>query len=94
MCVFPPSRFDAPVSSYAGHSLAHQAQRLLHASSYSSLRGISCDAHDGIVYLHGRLPTQYLKQLAQEIVFRVKGAFTVVNRIEVETQNASNRASY
>jgi osmotically-inducible protein OsmY len=91
MCVFQFPCDGTARPSDAGTSLANEAERLLHASSYSSLRNISCQGRDGTVYLHGRLPSYYLKQLAQEIVSRVKGAVTVVNRIEVK---ASDRATY
>jgi osmotically-inducible protein OsmY len=62
---------------------AHEAQRLLHASSYSALCDISCLARDGVLYLYGRLPSYYLKQVAQEIASGVEGVRLVMNRIEV-----------
>jgi hypothetical protein len=36
-----------------------------------------------VIYLRGRLPSYYLKQVAQETVGGVKGVRHVVNRIEV-----------
>jgi osmotically-inducible protein OsmY len=38
-----------------------------------------------VVYLHGCLPSYYLKQLAQELANRVEGVHHVINRIEVFT---------
>jgi osmotically-inducible protein OsmY len=50
---------------------------------YRALRTISWDYRDGVLTLNGRLPTFYLKQMAQAAVARVAGIEHVVNRIEV-----------
>ena len=39
--------------------------------------------NDGVAYLHGCLPSYYLKQLAQEIAAGVEGVRLVINKIEV-----------
>ena len=63
--------------------VGHEAERRLRRSGYLALRDVSCEAHAASVQLHGRLPTYYLKQLAQEIVAAVEGVRQVINRIEV-----------
>jgi hypothetical protein len=64
-------------------SIDRRAEERLRRSSYLALRDVSCLASDGVVYLHGTLPTYYLKQLAQEIAAGVEGVHCVINRIEV-----------
>jgi len=64
-------------------AIDRKAEDQLRRSSYLSLRDISCIASDGVVYLHGCLPSNYLKQVAQEIASGVEGVRHVVNRIEV-----------
>jgi osmotically-inducible protein OsmY len=60
-----------------------EALRRLRRSGYSPLEGVACDARGGSVRLLGRLPSYYLKQMAQAIVAEVEGVRLVVNRIEV-----------
>jgi len=59
------------------------AKEQLGQSGYLALRDVTCVASDGVVTLHGRLPSYYLKQVAQEITLGVEGVRHVVNRIEV-----------
>jgi osmotically-inducible protein OsmY len=53
---------------------------------YRALRGISWEYREGVLTLNGRLPTFYLKQMAQAAVARVAGVERVVNRIEVVSE--------
>ncbi len=64
-------------------SVAELAERLLRSSPYLALRNITCDSVDGILVLRGYLPTYYLKQMAQAIVFHIEGVTQVINEIEV-----------
>jgi osmotically-inducible protein OsmY len=64
-------------------AVAHEAAERLWRSGYLALRDVSCVADDGVVSLHGCLPSYYLKQVAQEIAAGVEGARQVINRIEV-----------
>lgn len=52
-------------------------------SGYFALRDVSCDARNGVFTLRGRLPSYYLKQVAQAVAAEVEGVLRVVNRIEV-----------
>jgi len=56
-----------------------------HNSPYFALRDIGCTYQDRILTLCGRLPTYYLKQLAQSMVADLDGVADVVNQIEVVT---------
>jgi hypothetical protein len=53
---------------------------------YLALRTIAWDYRDGVLTLSGRLPTYYLKQVAQSAVAHVAGIERVVNRIEVVSE--------
>ncbi|MGP0066456.1 MAG: BON domain-containing protein [Isosphaeraceae bacterium] len=64
---------------------AREVQERLERSDYRALRHISCIASDDGLYLHGSLPSHYLKQVAQEIASRVDGVYRVINRILVST---------
>jgi len=63
--------------------LAETVDRALRATGHASLRRLDVGVRDGVVVLRGRVPTYYLKQLAQEAVLRVKGINQLSNRLEV-----------
>jgi osmotically-inducible protein OsmY len=63
---------------------ATEATERLRASPYLPLRNLTCHARDGALVLHGKVPTFYLKSLAQELVTSVEGVADVVNQIEVQ----------
>jgi len=62
---------------------ADAAKECLQSSPYGVLRWVSCECHDGVLFLRGCLSSFYHKQLAQEAVARVNGVTQVVNEIEV-----------
>jgi len=59
------------------------AERCLRGHSYLALRNLSCAYRDGVLILSGRLPTYYLKQLAQTAVAQIVGVERIDNQIEV-----------
>ena len=63
--------------------IEESAESRLRRSGYLALRDISCTCHDGEMTLWGRLPTYYLKQLAQHLVAEIKGVRRIINEIEV-----------
>jgi osmotically-inducible protein OsmY len=73
-------------------ALQLQAEERLRRSSYLALQDVSCSASDGVLYLHGLLPSYYLKQVAQEITAGLEGVRGVVNRIEVLRPAADRRS--
>lgn len=77
---------SAAVACNQDSCLAEIVDRSLHQSSYTYLRRVECSCRAGIVVLHGRLPTYYLKQIAQELVQRLDRVVQVVNLIEVDNQ--------
>lgn len=63
--------------------VCREAENRLRESGYYALRDVSCDVHEGEIHLDGRLPSHYLKQVAQYLANEVAGLRRVVNRIEV-----------
>ncbi len=59
------------------------AESRLRAGGYAVLRDVCCDFESGVLRLSGRLPSQYLKQVAQALVADLEGVSTVVNQITV-----------
>ncbi|WP_406695619.1 BON domain-containing protein [Singulisphaera sp. Ch08] len=64
-------------------SFGREVERRLRGSGYLALRGLSCELHAGIARLRGRVPTYYLKQVAQAIVSEIDGVRQVINQIEI-----------
>jgi osmotically-inducible protein OsmY len=60
-----------------------EVQARLRKSGYHELQLVSCDFHEGVLTLRGRVPSFYLKQVAQEVIRRLDGAEEVNNRLEV-----------
>ena len=66
------------------HCLAQEARNRLRQAPYGTLRHVSCESNEaGLLLLHGRLPTFFHKQVAQEMVLDLEGVTQVINRIEV-----------
>ena len=59
------------------------AQQRLERSPYVTVRNVSCECEDGVLFLRGRLPSYYQKQLAQEAVAELEGVTQIVNQTEV-----------
>ncbi len=59
------------------------AQNRLADSSYAELRLVTCRFHEGVLTLRGRVPSFYLKQVAQTLVRDIPEATRIDNRIEV-----------
>jgi osmotically-inducible protein OsmY len=59
------------------------AEDRLRRSTYLALRDVACDAREGVLRLRGRLPSHYLKQVAQALAAEVEGVREVVNQIVV-----------
>jgi osmotically-inducible protein OsmY len=66
-----------------------EAKSRLRNSGYHELRHISCEFHEGVLTLRGRVSTFCLKQVAQELIRRLDGAGEVNNRLEVASPPCS-----
>jgi osmotically-inducible protein OsmY len=71
------------VVAETGEVVKERIRTQLQGNPYHALRFISWDYRDGVLTLHGRLPTYHLKQMAQAAVAAVEGVERVLNRIEV-----------
>jgi osmotically-inducible protein OsmY len=60
-----------------------RARDRLSRSPYSELGRITSSFHRGVLMLRGCVTSQYLKQVAQELVSRLEGVDAIVNQIEV-----------
>jgi osmotically-inducible protein OsmY len=63
--------------------LAECVERALRATGYGSLRGIEVTVHARLVILDGRVPSYYLKQVAQTTALAVPGVRQVRNDLDV-----------
>jgi hypothetical protein len=63
--------------------VADLAQGRLRGCPYGAVRNVACDYRDGVLVLRGRVPSYYLKQMAQAVVGRAGAVERVVNLIEV-----------
>jgi hypothetical protein len=60
----------------------------LRNSAYRGIRKVSCVVQDGVLILHGRVPSFFLKQIAQSLLIRrLCGAVVIDNRLEVVTDD-------
>lgn len=64
-------------------TLEDRLRRQLLISSYTALHDIECDCQEGAVTLRGEVATFFLKQVAQELVRKVRGVERITNRIDV-----------
>jgi hypothetical protein len=64
-------------------SVSERARSLLQETPYGALRAVSCEWREGWLILRGRLPSYFLKQMAQAAVGGLPGVERVVNNIEV-----------
>ena len=75
-------------------AIERAAQAELRRSSHFAVRGIDCEYSDGVLTLRGRLPSFFLKQMAQSVVScRLDGVAVVDNQLQV-TQNPPGVAAY
>jgi osmotically-inducible protein OsmY len=63
--------------------LAERVQRALRGAGYPPLRAIEFTVHAQLVILGGRVPSYYLKQVAQTTALAVQGAHQIRNDLVV-----------
>jgi osmotically-inducible protein OsmY len=71
------------VESLEDLRLAERIERALRATGYGPLRDIDVTVHARTVILEGRVPSYYLKQVAQVTAFAVPGTIQVLNTLAV-----------
>ena len=63
--------------------LAARVERALRATGYASLRSVAVSANAGVVIILGRVPSYFLKQIAQATALAVPGLQQIQNRLDV-----------
>ena len=74
---------SAPAEEISLERAAASIREELAASPYAPLRRVSCVLEGDTLILSGRVPSFYLKQLAQKSAIDHKAVEKIVNRIEV-----------
>jgi hypothetical protein len=81
---------SAPYSTEESNNWAYRlwkmekmAEDRLRNSAYLELRTISCDIHEGVITLRGRVPSYHLKQLAQALLHEIEGILELNNQLDV-----------
>jgi hypothetical protein len=64
-------------------SPAEVARQIFHESPYAAIRELKCSFRDGVLFISGRVPNYYLKQLAQIALVHLEGVKHVRNLVEV-----------
>jgi hypothetical protein len=87
MSTYPPAtqpafRLESEAPAGRG-AIQREAQRLLSLSGYLALREVRCESVRDEIRLLGRVPSYFLKQLAQEVVAPIEGVRSIVNLIQV-----------
>ncbi len=62
-----------------------KARSALQSSSYQAVRDVSCEVCDCVLILRGRVPSFYMKQIAQTVVRHLlDGSLVLDNQLEVD----------
>ena len=64
-------------------TIGQEVENRLHRCGYLVLRTISCDVRNGVIHLRGRVPSYYLKQIAQVIAGSIEDPRSMINDLEV-----------
>jgi osmotically-inducible protein OsmY len=78
-----PTNTEPLLQSLEDVQLAERVARAFCASGYRPLRGIEITVHLRLVVLGGRVPSYYLKQVAQATALSLPGVDRVRNDLEV-----------
>lgn len=88
----------APIEKEATRNWSDQVrleetiEHCLHNSGYPHLWPVACHCSAGTVVLTGRVPSFYMKQIAQTIAGKVDGVRRVNNLLEVADQDDRKEA--
>lgn len=75
---------DGETVGTASQSKAEElAEHCLRSATHPALKNVTCDYANGVLVLRGRIPTYYLKQLAQAAVAQLEAVERMDNQIEV-----------
>jgi hypothetical protein len=83
-----PAEIDCGTPADEASRLCSEAERRLRRAGYLALHDIRCELASGVLRLHGRVGSYYLKQVAQAVVATVAGASALENHIEIVGRTA------
>jgi osmotically-inducible protein OsmY len=69
----------------AARAVAARVTETLKASGYAALQSVAAEHHEGVLHLRGRVPSFYMKQIAQTVASKVHGVGVVDNRLSVDS---------
>ncbi len=72
-----------PIAGTFDASVAELAESRLRRSGYPTLANVACVYHEGALILSGRLPSYFLKQMAQTIAGQLQEVDEIVNQVQV-----------
>jgi osmotically-inducible protein OsmY len=85
VALLPPRPTRSPASD--DRQLAERVERALRATGYGSLTEVAVAVHVRLVVPGGRVPSYYLKQVAQATALSVAGVERVRNDLKVVRPN-------
>jgi osmotically-inducible protein OsmY len=88
----PHSSEDSDSWAFRLWKTVKMAEDRLRNSAYLELRNISCDIHEGVLTLRGRVPSYHLKQLAQALVHEIEGVLELNNQLDVVAPGDARRS--
>ena len=66
------------------HPLEVEAEGRLRHAGYSPLRQLACHIHGRVLTILGRVPSYYMKQVAQSLLLELDGIEAIDNQLDVE----------
>ncbi|HET6880963.1 MAG TPA: BON domain-containing protein [Pirellulales bacterium] len=64
-------------------AITRRAMERLRSSSFVGIRSLTCDVHEGMLTLRGRLPNFYTKQMALSLLVDLEGVEEITDRVQV-----------
>ena len=78
-----PATSQATRDPAGQRAMAASIQSRLRESPYLALRRVVCEIRDGALLLRGRVPSYYMKQVAQSIAYCVENTLEIHNPLDV-----------
>ncbi|MGD0896491.1 MAG: BON domain-containing protein [Thermoguttaceae bacterium] len=78
-----PTNFNNASANGDGTPVATTVRLRFRESHYAVLRQVACEYRDGVLMLRGRVPSYYMKQVAQNIARCVEGVLEIHNQLDV-----------
>lgn len=70
-------------TDHSDRAVAQRVLERLRNSSFIAIRRLTCDVHESMLTLRGRVPNFYTKQMVLSLIADVEGVEEITDRIEV-----------